>query len=184
MVGLATTFPPSLSVLCRLGVLAAATTVFLAFSSLDFSLDFAVGVAFVLAAGFDDAESFFFPGLSSSSFSSELLSELAELKKGYVMFLSWIHNEIIVDIQQFTIYKSFTLVKTPLHEQIWGFTKISYSNLDDALDAELEAEAALEAVELFFLTGVFFFERIFAAEAVARAAKDATAAAPKLKKKI
>jgi hypothetical protein len=31
------------------------------------------------------------------------------------------------------------------------------------------------------LTGVFFFERIFAAEAVARAAKDATAAAPKLK---
>ena len=99
------------------------------------------------------------------------------------MLLSWIHNEIIVDIQQFAIYKSFTLVKTPLHEQIWRFTKISYSNLDDALDAELEAEAALEAVELFFLTGVFFFERIFAAEAVARAAKDATAAAPKLKNK-
>jgi hypothetical protein len=87
VVGLATTFPPSLSVLCRLGVLAAATTVFLAFSSLDFSLDFAVGVAFVLAAGFDDAKSFFFPGLSSSSFSSELLSELAELKKGYRIYL-------------------------------------------------------------------------------------------------
>jgi hypothetical protein len=34
------------------------------------------------------------------------------------------------------------------------------------------------------LNGVFFFERIFAAEAVARAAKDATAAAPKLKKKF
>ena len=99
------------------------------------------------------------------------------------MLLSWIHNQIIVDIQQFAIYKSFTLVKTPLHEQIWGFTKISLTYLDDALDAELEAEAALEAVELFFLTGVFFFERIFAAEAVARAAKDATAAAPKLKNK-
>ena len=34
---------------------------------------------------------------------------------------------------------------------------------------------------LFFFPPDFFFDRILAAEAVARAAKDATAAAPKLK---
>jgi hypothetical protein len=117
VVGLATTFPPSLSVLCRLGVLAAATTVFLAFSSLDFSLDFAAGVAFVLAASFDDAESFFFPGLSSSSFSSELLSELAELKKRirYVFKLNLQRNHR----RCLTIYyANFSLVKIPLHEEM------------------------------------------------------------------
>lgn len=53
--------------------------------------------------------------------------------------------------------------------------KITYD--DDALDAD----DADDAVELLFLTGVFFFVWSLAADAVARAARDATAAAPRLK---
>jgi hypothetical protein len=75
--------PPSLSVLFRTALTTAAG-VFFAFSSLAFALAFVVGVAFGLAAAF--GVSFF---LAGSSFSSELLSELEELRKQHAKNESW-----------------------------------------------------------------------------------------------
>jgi hypothetical protein len=78
VVGLAT-FPLSLSVLFKTGILAA-TGAFGVFSSLTFvSLVLGAGVIFALVAVFETGASFFFTG---SSFSSELLSELEDLKNG------------------------------------------------------------------------------------------------------
>jgi len=117
-------------VLIKREVLAALLTS-LAFS-LAFVVETAAALGLVAVGAFEDEEvlgPFFFT--ASSSFSSELLSELAEL---------------------------------------------------ELEAAEPEAEAALEAVELFFFPEGFFFDRILAADAVARAARPATAAAPKLQK--
>ena len=125
------TFPLSLSVLIKIEVFAAFLTS-LAFS-LAFVVETAAALALLAAGALEDevfGAAFFFA--TSSSFSSELLSELAEL---------------------------------------------------ELEAAEPDAEAALEAVELFFFPDGFFFDRILAAEAVARAARPATAAAPKLKYK-
>ena len=126
------TFPLSLSVLIKREVFAAAFLTSLTFS-LAFVVETAAALALVAAGALEDEvfAPFFFP--ASSSFSSELLSELAEL---------------------------------------------------ELEAAEPDAEAALEAVELFFFPEGFFFDRILAAEAVARAARPATAAAPKLKKDV
>ena len=115
------------------------------FSSLVFSLDFAVGVAFVLTTAFAGAESFFFPGLSSSSFSSELLSELAELKKIFKIYI----NEK---------FKQPIKSKTIVNDLVQAFQRFSSKLLFKEMCLKFEWETNWQSFQKFLLESKIYFD--------------------------